>query len=67
MTAPPDEDEIVTITTPMERGDEVILTPDALRFLKDLHEKFEPKRRKLLAERKILQAIFILFTFCRLL
>ncbi|CAD5223635.1 unnamed protein product [Bursaphelenchus okinawaensis] len=55
-TAPADEDEIVTITAPTEAGDEKILTPDATRFLKDLHQKFEPKRRKLLAQRKILQA-----------
>lgn len=32
------------------------MTPDAQRFLKDLHTKFEPKRRKLLAQRKLLQA-----------
>ena len=55
-TAPPDEDEIVKITLPEERGDEKILTPDALRFLRNLHTTFEPKRQKLLASRKILQA-----------
>uniref|UniRef100_A0A915CRN4 malate synthase n=1 Tax=Ditylenchus dipsaci TaxID=166011 RepID=A0A915CRN4_9BILA len=54
-TAPPDEDEIVTITSAMQSGDEKILTPDVLRFLKDLHQTFEPKRHKLLAQRKILQ------------
>ncbi|KAI6185424.1 Malate synthase [Aphelenchoides besseyi] len=55
VTAPPDEDEIVTITAPMTSGDEKILTPDALRFLKDLHTEFEPKRRKILHQRRVLQ------------
>ncbi|KAE9548627.1 hypothetical protein FO519_008162 [Halicephalobus sp. NKZ332] len=55
-TAPPDEDEIVKITLPEERGDEKILTPDALRFLRNLHTTFEPRRQKLLASRKVLQA-----------
>ncbi|KAI1717656.1 malate synthase domain-containing protein [Ditylenchus destructor] len=54
-TAPADEDEIVTITAATESGDAKILTPDALRFLKDLHSTFEGKRQKLLAQRKILQ------------
>ncbi|KAI6220935.1 Malate synthase [Aphelenchoides fujianensis] len=55
-TAPPDEDEIVTITAATDAGDEKILTPDALRFLKELHNKFEPQRRKLLNQRRVLQA-----------
>ncbi|CAK5119342.1 unnamed protein product [Meloidogyne enterolobii] len=54
-TASADEDEIVTITAPENAGDETILTPDALRFLRELHQKFEPRRHSLLAQRKILQ------------
>ncbi|KAK0411957.1 hypothetical protein QR680_005943 [Steinernema hermaphroditum] len=55
-TAPPDEDEIVTITAPMQPGDEAILTPDAQRFLRELHVRFEGRRQKLLQNRKALQA-----------
>jgi malate synthase len=36
------------------------LTPEAQRFLKDLHTQFEPKRRKLLAKRKLLQVIILI-------
>ena len=54
-TASPEEDEIVTITAPEEAGDEKILTPDALRFLRELHSKFEQERQSLLAKRKVLQ------------
>lgn len=54
-TASPEEEEILVITAATEKGDEKILTPDAQRFLKDLHTQFEPKRRKLLAKRKLLQ------------
>jgi malate synthase len=43
------------ITAPENQGDERILTPDALRFLRDLHHHFEPRRQSLLAQRKILQ------------
>lgn len=31
------------------------MSPDALRFLRDLHQNFEPKRQKLLSNRKLLQ------------
>uniref|UniRef100_A0A1I8BKZ1 Malate synthase n=1 Tax=Meloidogyne hapla TaxID=6305 RepID=A0A1I8BKZ1_MELHA len=55
ITASADEDEIVTITAPENAGDEAILTPDALRFLRELHQQFEPRRHSLLAQRKILQ------------
>uniref|UniRef100_A0A7E4WDJ6 Malate synthase n=1 Tax=Panagrellus redivivus TaxID=6233 RepID=A0A7E4WDJ6_PANRE len=55
-TAPPDEDEIVKITLPEERGDEKILTPDALRFLRNLHTTFEGRRKALLNKRKVIQA-----------
>jgi malate synthase A len=55
-TAPPDEDEIVKITLPEQSGDEKILTPDALRFLKNLHHNFEKKRQALLDDRKVLQS-----------
>lgn len=69
-TASADEDEIVTvcfemlssntqfflqITAMEESSDAQILTPDALRFLRELHQKFEPERQKLLAKRKVLQ------------
>uniref|UniRef100_A0A183C2T0 Malate synthase n=1 Tax=Globodera pallida TaxID=36090 RepID=A0A183C2T0_GLOPA len=54
-TASADEDEIVKITAPETPGDERVLTPDALRFLRDLHNKFEMRRQSLLAQRKILQ------------
>uniref|UniRef100_A0AC35GNE8 Malate synthase n=1 Tax=Panagrolaimus sp. PS1159 TaxID=55785 RepID=A0AC35GNE8_9BILA len=55
-TASPDEDEIVKITLPEEKGDEKILTPDALRFLRDLHQNFDGRRKKLLANRRVIQA-----------
>ncbi|TKR87391.1 hypothetical protein L596_011794 [Steinernema carpocapsae] len=55
-TAPPDEDEIVTFTAPLVSGDEQILTPDAQRFLRELHTRFEGRRLNLLNKRKILQS-----------
>lgn len=54
-TAPSEEDEIVTITAPTEPGYERILTPDALRFLRELHQQFEPRRQQLLRHRRELQ------------
>ncbi|KAL3087146.1 hypothetical protein niasHS_005385 [Heterodera schachtii] len=54
-TASADEDEIVKITAQEMPGDERILTPAALRFLRELHNKFEQRRQSLLAQRKILQ------------
>uniref|UniRef100_A0A9J2PQ79 Malate synthase n=1 Tax=Ascaris lumbricoides TaxID=6252 RepID=A0A9J2PQ79_ASCLU len=56
VTAPPDEDEILMMTAPEVPGDERILTPDALRFLKELHQKFDTRRLQLLAQRRIIQA-----------
>jgi malate synthase len=38
-------------------GCEEILTPDALRFVAELHRCFEPKRRDLMAQRAVFQAI----------
>ncbi|MEE8062335.1 MAG: hypothetical protein V3T16_10905 [Gemmatimonadales bacterium] len=38
-------------------GCEEILTPDALRFVAELHRCFEPKRRDLMAQRAAVQAI----------
>ncbi|KAH7729924.1 hypothetical protein AAVH_02403 [Aphelenchoides avenae] len=55
-TAPPDEDEILTITLPEQSGDEKVLTPDSLRFLRELHTNFESRRLQLLAKRKQLQS-----------
>uniref|UniRef100_A0A914VIF4 Malate synthase n=1 Tax=Plectus sambesii TaxID=2011161 RepID=A0A914VIF4_9BILA len=54
-TGSPDEDEIVTVTLPEERRDQEILTPDAMRFLRELHGKFEGRRLQLLAKRRIVQ------------
>ncbi|KHN81706.1 Bifunctional glyoxylate cycle protein [Toxocara canis] len=54
-TAPPDEDEILMMTAPEVSGDEKILTPNALRFLKELHQKFDARRLQLLAQRKLVQ------------
>ncbi|VDK61066.1 unnamed protein product [Anisakis simplex] len=56
VTAPPDEDEILTMTAVEKEGDEKILTPDAMRFLKKLHQKFDSRRLQLLAKRRIVQA-----------
>ncbi|CAJ0957263.1 unnamed protein product, partial [Mesorhabditis belari] len=54
-TAPADDEEIVTLTAPMTSGDARILTPDALRFIRDLHKKFDGRRRELLEKRKQVQ------------
>lgn len=35
---------------------EKIITPDAIRYIRELHEKFNGRRLQLLAEREILQA-----------
>uniref|UniRef100_A0A914RVX9 Malate synthase n=1 Tax=Parascaris equorum TaxID=6256 RepID=A0A914RVX9_PAREQ len=44
------------MTAPEVPGDERILTPDALRFLKELHQKFDTRRLQLLAQRRVIQA-----------
>ena len=47
---------IVISGAPVEGGEE-ILTPEALRFVADLHRCFESKRRDLLARRQAVQAM----------
>ncbi|HEU5326027.1 MAG TPA: malate synthase A [Candidatus Limnocylindria bacterium] len=47
----------VTLTRPTEHADE-ILTPDALAFVAELHRRFDPRRRELLAARAERQARF---------
>ncbi|QMU76017.1 malate synthase A [Streptacidiphilus sp. PB12-B1b] len=53
MAGPQDPDlPSVTVTgVPVDRGEEV-LTPDALAFVADLHRRFDPRRRELLALRQ---------------
>ncbi|HSK15690.1 MAG TPA: hypothetical protein VK915_05925, partial [Gaiellaceae bacterium] len=41
----------VDVRAPLERRDEEILSPGALAFLAELHRRFEPARRELLARR----------------
>lgn len=45
------------MTAPEVERDEKILTPDALRFLKELHQKFDKRRLQLLAKRKQVQSM----------
>ncbi|CAJ0581900.1 unnamed protein product, partial [Mesorhabditis spiculigera] len=54
-TASADDEEIVTLTAPPSPGDEKILAPDALRFIRDLHKKFNKRRQALLEKRKTVQ------------
>lgn len=54
-TASSEDEEIVTSTAPLADGDERILSPDALRFIKDLHENFNGRRKELLKKRKEVQ------------
>jgi malate synthase len=42
----------VEVVGPLRKRFEEILTPDALAFLAELHRRFEPRRRDLLARRK---------------
>ncbi|KAF8385060.1 icl-1, partial [Pristionchus pacificus] len=49
------DEEIVTLTAPSVQGDEKILTPEALRFLRNLHEKFNGRRLALLKKRQGVQ------------
>uniref|UniRef100_A0A0N4U1E1 Malate synthase n=1 Tax=Dracunculus medinensis TaxID=318479 RepID=A0A0N4U1E1_DRAME len=41
---------------PVMHDHEKIITPDAIRYIRELHEKFNGRRLQLLAEREILQA-----------
>ena len=41
-----------------KNGYENIITPDALAFLKELHKKFNAKRKELLEKREIQQVLF---------
>ncbi len=45
----------VRIEAPLDPGFEQILTPEALGFLAELHRRFEPRRRELLAQRQARQ------------
>ncbi|VDO27591.1 unnamed protein product [Haemonchus placei] len=51
ITASSDDEEILVLTAPLNTGDEKILTPDALRFIKDLNLKFDGRRQELLKKR----------------
>ncbi|CAD6198398.1 unnamed protein product [Caenorhabditis auriculariae] len=51
-TASSEDEEIVSLTAPSVAGDEKILTPDALRFIRDLNIEFDGRRQKLLKKRK---------------
>jgi malate synthase len=44
------------LTLPEEGRDGIILTPDALRFLRELHQKFDKRRLVLLEKRKSIQS-----------
>uniref|UniRef100_A0A0K0FN45 Malate synthase n=1 Tax=Strongyloides venezuelensis TaxID=75913 RepID=A0A0K0FN45_STRVS len=50
-----EDDEVMTLTSEMLSSDEKILTPDALRFLRDLHNNFDSRRISLLENRKVIQ------------
>ncbi len=45
----------IRIHAPLDPGFEQILTPEALGFLAELHRRFEPRRRELLAQRQARQ------------
>jgi len=45
----------IEIKAPLAAGFDEILTPEALRFLYELHRKFEPRRLKLLQDRALRQ------------
>ena len=49
-------DEPVRITMPMEKGDDGILSREAMALLTILHRRFEPKRQQILSNRKLRQA-----------
>ncbi|CAJ0588130.1 unnamed protein product [Cylicocyclus nassatus] len=55
VTASSADEEILTLTAPTLPGDEKILTPDALRFIKELNMKFDAKRLHLLKKRTKVQ------------
>uniref|UniRef100_A0A0K0EQU7 Malate synthase n=1 Tax=Strongyloides stercoralis TaxID=6248 RepID=A0A0K0EQU7_STRER len=50
-----EDDEVMTLTSEMLSNDEKILTPNALRFLRDLHNTFDARRLSLLENRKVVQ------------
>lgn len=45
------------LKTPLLKGDELVLTDDALEFITELHRKFEPRRRNLLLARQERQSL----------
>ncbi|KAE9420449.1 hypothetical protein Angca_007372, partial [Angiostrongylus cantonensis] len=50
-TASSADEEILTLTAQTMDGDETILTPDALRFIKELNKQFDDRRIQLLNKR----------------
>ncbi|VDM63473.1 unnamed protein product [Angiostrongylus costaricensis] len=50
-TASSADEEILTLTAQTMDGDETILTPDALRFIKELNKQFDDRRLQLLNKR----------------
>ncbi|PNY81887.1 malate synthase A [Deinococcus koreensis] len=46
----------LTISGPLQPGYDEILTPEALAFVAELHRRFDPRRRELLAAREARQA-----------
>ena len=54
----PDIDSGLQLTAPPVPGQEDLLSPEALRFLVELHRRFEPLRQQRLAARRVRQARF---------
>src|ERR1700719_3343443 len=54
MTVPRSQSAI-SIEAPAHRDAEAVLTPDALRFLTELHHRFDDRRRELLDKRAVRQ------------
>uniref|UniRef100_A0AC35TZ43 Isocitrate lyase n=1 Tax=Rhabditophanes sp. KR3021 TaxID=114890 RepID=A0AC35TZ43_9BILA len=50
-----EDEEVVTLTADLGPSEDKVLSPDALRFLRDLHYQFEHRRLDLLEERKKVQ------------
>ena len=48
----------IQVTGPVEGRAVEVLTPEALAFVADLHRRFEPRRRELLAARQARQRRF---------
>ncbi|PAV66026.1 hypothetical protein WR25_19445 isoform B [Diploscapter pachys] len=55
LTASSEDEEIVQLTAPTRSGDEKILTPEALRFIKELNSEFNGRRLQLLQKRRQVQ------------